>query len=121
MTNKDVQLFILRHLEAGNTVADEHILADIPAKQRRDQFIDALITIEDRGFLCPNYSTNDKPELRRAYVSDTGRAFIRENTPEPVVQTIRRSAGQWLEIVAIITITAIVTTLINLWIASLLK
>ena len=80
MTDKEVQLFILRHLEAGNTKADEHILTDVPEKQRRHKFIGALIAIENQGFLCPNYRTSDKPELWNAYVSTNGRAFIERNT-----------------------------------------
>ena len=80
MTDKEVQLFILRYLEAGNTEADEHILTDVPVELKRDRFIDALSAIENRGFLCPNYYSDDSPALKKSYVSDMGRAFIKRNS-----------------------------------------
>ena len=114
MTDKEVQLFILRHLEAGNTKADEHILTDVPGEQRQDKFIVALIAIENRGFLCPKYRTNDKPELWNAYVSADGRAFLRENMPDPLVEIIRRQSLRLLDVIIIAVITSAAGIVINI-------
>ena len=116
MTNKEVQLLILRHLESGHTKADMNLLTIIPAEQRHNVFVDALIAIEKQGFLCPNYNTSDEPELWNAFVSNTGKAFIRENTPEPLVQTIQRTAGRWIEVFVTALITGIVGILLTLYI-----
>ena len=113
MKNKDVQLFILRHLEAGHTKANEHILIDIPTEQRRNAFIDALSAIENQGFLCSNYNTSNEPELWNAYVSDTGRTFIRENTPEPLIHTVQRASLRWVEVAFVALITVLVTSLVS--------
>ena len=117
MIDKEVQLLILRHLETGKTSADLNILTDIPEKQRKHAFIDALVAIENRGFLCPNYSASDKPKLSNAYVSSDGRAFIRENTPEPPVQIIVRHSLRWIEMILIAFITSAIGVLVNIFIA----
>jgi len=117
MTDKETQLFILRHLEAGNTKVDEHILVDIPADQRRYAFIEALIAIENQGFLCSGYVATDKPELWNSYVSPIGRAFIRENTPEPLVQKVGRQTFRLLDIILITFLTSIIGAVVALMVA----
>ena len=114
MTDKEIQLFILRYLEAGNTKADKQILTDIPEKERRQAFIDALTAIENRGFLCPKYRTSDTPELSQAYVSADGRAFLRENTPEPLIEAVGRTTSKWLDRLITALVAALVTTLVNI-------
>ena len=114
MTDKEVQLFILRHLEAGNTKADEHILVDIPVEQRRHKFVKALIAVENQGFLCSGYNTSDKPALWNAYVSPVGKAFIRENTPEPLPQQIIRHSGRWLDIILVAAVSSAIGTIVGI-------
>jgi hypothetical protein len=121
MTNKDVQLLILRHLEAGNTTADLNLLTEGTKKQRENAFVDGLMAIECRGFLCPRYTTSDEPSLQNAYVSADGRAFLKENTQEPPVQIIVRHSLRWIEMAMVAIITALATTLVHLWITPFLK
>jgi len=115
MTNKEVQLAILRHLEAGNTQADEHILTGVPVEQRNAQFRCALPALENRGFLCPKYAATDKPELSNAYVSADGRAFIRENTPDPLIEILKRKSLRWLDVIFVVIITGLINLLITLY------
>jgi hypothetical protein len=114
MTSKEVQLFILRHLEAGNTTAEPHILNDITDEsQRKHAFIAALKAIKNRSFLCPGHNDSNKPSLWDAYVSTDGRAFIRENTPEPPAQIIVRHSMRWIEMILIAVITSATGVLAN--------
>jgi len=114
MTDKEVQLFILRHLEAGNTKADEHILTDVPVEQRKHKFIDALTALKNRSFLCPGHIDSDRPNLEKAYTSTDGRAFLRENTPDPLIEIIRRQSLRLLDVFAIAVITTIAGGVVNL-------
>jgi hypothetical protein len=113
MTDKEVQLFILRHLEAGNTKADLNLLTDVPEQQRRETFCRALSGLKNQGFLCPTPADHDGGELWNAYVSSGGKAFLRENTSEPLVQTIGRTTGRWFDVLVVAIITGLVTAIIN--------
>ena len=113
MIDKEVQLFILRHLETGNTKADEHILTDLPEKQRNAVFRKALAAIQNRGFLCPN-SGAVEDKLWNAYVSADGRAFLRENTPDPLIEIIRRQSLRLLDVIVIAVITSAAGVAVNI-------
>jgi hypothetical protein len=117
MTDKEIQLIILRHLEAGNTSADVDILTDVSVEQRKHKFIDALIALKNQGFLCPNHADSDEPKLWNAYVSADGRAFMRENTPEPLPQIIGRQSLRLLDIVVITILTTVIGTIVALCLA----
>ena len=113
MTDKETQLFILRHLDAGNTKFHMDNLTDVPEKLRQNKFANAMIAIINQGFLCPGHASTEK-KLWNAYVSPLGKAFVRENTPEPLPQQIIRHSGRWLETILVAAVSGAIGTIVGI-------